>query len=122
MRPQLTPGEFVFCTVSGTLADFIHLEPLASFAEAEGLTLILPKQQAEAAGLGFQGVFRQLTLQVHSSLEAVGLTAAVSARLTEHNISANVVAAYHHDHIFVPTSVAAQALAALTSLTEEATI
>jgi hypothetical protein len=122
MRPQLIPGEFVFCTVSGTLADFIHLEPLASFAEAEGLTLILPKHQAEAAGLGFQGVFRQITLQVHSSLEAVGLTAAVSARLTEHNISANVVAAYHHDHIFVPASVAAQALAALTSLTEEATI
>jgi hypothetical protein len=122
MRPQLIPGEFVFCTVSGSFADFIHLEPLASFVEAEGLTLILPKQQAEAAGLSFQGGFRQITLQVHSSLEAVGLTAAVSARLTEHNISANVVAAYHHDHIFVPASGAVQALAALTSLTEEATI
>jgi hypothetical protein len=57
-----------------------------------------------------------ITLRVHSSLAAVGLTAAVAAALSDHGISANVVAAYCHDHIFVPADRAEEALAALRSL------
>jgi len=118
MAPQLQPGEFVFCTVSGGISEYVQLEPLMGFAEGEGLTLILPLQSAKSAGLAFDGAFRQITLTVHSSLEAVGLTAAVSAKLTEHAISANVVAAYYHDHVFVPAEKADAALAALQEFSQ----
>lgn len=113
MAPELQPGEFVFCTVAGGLAEYVHLQPRMSFSEPEGLTLILPVEQAVQAGLSFNGCFRQISLTVHSSLEAVGLTAAVAAKLTEHNISANVVAAFYHDHVYVPADKAVDALAAL---------
>ncbi len=116
MRPELIKGEFVFCTVVNRPEQFLSLEPVAFFVEQEGLTLILPKHKAIAARLAFEGVFRQITLMVHSSLEAVGLTAAVSTKLTEKGISANVVAAYFHDHIFVPANKADAALLALREL------
>ena len=86
---------------------------MASFVEREGLTLVLPSEAAERASLAFEGVFRQITLSVHSSLEAVGLTAAVAAKLTAKGISANVIAAYYHDHIFVPADKAQAAFRAL---------
>ncbi|WP_053982034.1 ACT domain-containing protein [Marinagarivorans algicola] len=116
MSPELMQGEFVFCTTSGSPEKYLPLKPVAFFVEQEGLTLILPKDKAVAAGLPFDGVFRQITLMVHSSLEAVGLTAAVSTKLTEKGISANVVAAYFHDHIFVPANKADAALLALREL------
>jgi hypothetical protein len=114
MEPKLLAQEFVFCTVSGILADYISLSPLATFAEQEGLTLVLEKSLAQGAGLKFEGSFRQITLTVHSSLEAVGLTAAVSKKLADKGISANVIAAYYHDHIFVQSAKAEEALCALT--------
>jgi hypothetical protein len=109
MSPELASGEFVFCTAQ----DYLALDPIMTFIESEGLTLILPKQTALDAGLAFESAFSQITLTVHSSLDAVGLTAAVSNKLTEKGISANVVAAYYHDHIFVQTDKAEAALAAL---------
>ncbi|KJG11922.1 transporter [Photobacterium iliopiscarium] len=115
MKPILVESEFVFCTVTGELKEYVDLQPKATFIEAEGLTLILEKKVAEKAQLAFSGSFRQITLTVHSSLEAVGLTAAVSAKLAEHNISANVVAAYYHDHIFVQATKADAAMIALQS-------
>ena len=114
MEPKLLAQEFVFCTVSGTLADYMSLSPLATFAEQEGLTLVLEKSLAQGAGLKFEGSFSQITLTVHSSLEAVGLTAAVSKKLADKGISANVIAAYYHDHIFVQSAKAEEALCALT--------
>jgi len=117
MEPQLLAPEFVFCTVSGSLIDYVSLNPTAIFLEAEGLTLVLEKGKAQIAGFQFEGSFRQITLTVHSSLEAVGLTAAVSAKLAEQGISANVIAAYYHDHIFVQSAKAEKALAALKEFT-----
>lgn len=117
LTPTLEAGEFVFATVAGEPP--AGLAPLATFREAEGVTLILDRASAEAAGLAFERVYRQITLRVHSSLEAVGLTAAVATRLAEAGISANVVAAYHHDHIFVPERDAERALAALVALSAE---
>ncbi|HAS61160.1 MAG TPA: transporter [Vibrio sp.] len=113
MHPRLLQPEFVFCTVAGDLSQYISLNPVATFIEAEGLTLVLEKSAAEGAGLSFEGAFRQITLTVHSSLEAVGLTAAVSAKLAAKGISANVIAAYYHDHIFVQSAKAQAALKAL---------
>lgn len=116
MTPEIQNGEYVFCTVSGELFEFLHLNPLAHFAEPEGLTLVLSVEAAQKANLPYEGTFKQITLTVHSSLEAVGLTAAVANKLTSHGISANVMAAYYHDHIFVQSKQAAAALAALQEL------
>lgn len=118
MKPELTQDKFVFCTVSGELSEYLELKPIATFLESEGLTLVLTKGRADKAGLKYEGVFRQITLMVHSSLDAVGLTAAVSAVLTTEGISANVIAAYYHDHIFVSAEKAEQALLALKELSK----
>ncbi|KAB2824742.1 ACT domain-containing protein [Aliivibrio finisterrensis] len=113
MSPKLLAAEFVFCTVSGGLKEYIGLNPIATFFEPEGLTLVLEKSVAETNGLSFEGSYSQITLTVHSSLEAVGLTAAVASKLASKGISANVIAAYYHDHIFVQTSKAEEAVSAL---------
>ncbi|CAN7432510.1 ACT domain-containing protein [Pararhizobium sp. LjRoot238] len=114
MRPDLRPGDYVYCTVPNDPAGgWLSLSPLGFFREDEGLTLILERTEADKAGLAYGPVMRCITLTVHSALEAVGLTAAVAAALTRHGISANVVAAYHHDHIFVPVKDAERALDAL---------
>ena len=117
MKPKINDGEFVFCTLD-TLQASNDLKPLCMFQEKEGTTVILPKQQAEDALLPYSVVCAWITLTVHSSLEAVGLTAAVSKALTEANISCNVIAAYYHDHIFVPVKDAQQAMKAIEKLSE----
>ncbi|ART83739.1 transporter [Oceanisphaera profunda] len=116
MNPILIDDEFVFCTVPGSLAQYLELAPVASFVEAEGLTLVVSKAAALKANLSFDGAFRQITLTVHSSLAAVGLTAAVSTQLASKGISANVIAAFYHDHIFVPAANAEAALSAIQEL------
>ena len=118
MSPEIQSGEFVFCTVDGNLSDYYQLNPLASFIEVEGLTLILTVEAANKAQLSYEGKFKQITLTVHSSLEAVGLTAAVANQLSDKGISANVVAAYYHDHIFVQSEKAKEALLALQEFSE----
>ena len=116
LSPSLNNQDYVFCTVKdGVYGDFIEAKPLVSFAEKEGLTLVLPKASADAAGMVYQGSFKCITLNVHSSLEAVGLTAVVAGKLAAHNISANVMAAYFHDHVFVAAADADRALALLQS-------
>ena len=116
MTPEIQNGEYVFCTVEGNCADYAHLNPLASFTESEGLTLILSVEAAKKAQLAYESTFKQITLTVHSSLDAVGLTAAVATKLSSYGISANVVAAYYHDHIFVHSEKADKALLALKEL------
>ena len=116
IKPKLCETDLVFCSVSGCLGDYVDLSPLASFVEKEGLTLVLEESTAVRAGLSFSGTFRQITLTVHSSLEAVGLTAAVASKLADRGISANVIAAYYHDHIFVQSDMAVSALKALSEL------
>ncbi len=114
MSPKLMSDEYVFCSVQGEYQDFHELSPLASYREDEGLTLVLSKAAAIANQLSFESVFKGITLTVHSSLDAVGLTAAVSTKLAEKGISANVIAAYYHDHIFVQVEKAELAIEALT--------
>lgn len=116
LSPALIDGDYVFCTLeNSTYGDYAETHPIASFAEDEGLTLVLLKESAQNAGLFYQGVFKCITLGVHSSLQAVGLTAAVSGMLAEHGISANMIAAYHHDHIFVPSDHARKAVGILSA-------
>lgn len=119
MRPMLDPVPYVFCTfATKTLVELAEYDPIGLFAETEGVTAILPLERARELGLAEAEWFRRITLTVHSSLEAVGLTAAISAALTNKGISANVVAAYFHDHVFVPEEHAVAALSALRELSE----
>ncbi|PFH11848.1 hypothetical protein BCF11_4314 [Collimonas sp. PA-H2] len=119
MSPIASDGRFVFCCIAdGRYGVHADLAPLASFQEKEGLTLILPQPAADRAGLAYEGVFAMITLSVHSSLAAVGLTAAVAAELTKAGISANVLAAFFHDHIFVPAARTSEAVAALSALAQ----
>ena len=119
MEPVLVEGRFVYaCVPAGELACYLGRAPLGMFREQEGVTLILPAEAA--ADLAVSAPMRMITLTVHSSLEAVGLTAAFATALTAEGISANVVAGYHHDHIFVPERQAEQALAALRALSRRA--
>jgi len=121
LDPELSGDEVVFCTFPTAAVDeILLLAPIGWFIEREGVTAIVLRSSAEQAGIPFTISFRAITLNVHSSLEAVGLTAAVTARLAQHGISANVVAAYHHDHIFVPAADAARAMDALQALQVEA--
>ncbi|EKF9988468.1 ACT domain-containing protein [Vibrio cholerae] len=113
MSPELMAGDYVFCTVNGALSDYLSLEPIATFREPEGLTLVLEAEKAQQAGLESSALLSLITLTVHSSLEAVGLTAAFATKLAEHGISANVIAGYYHDHIFVQKEKTQQALQAL---------
>jgi uncharacterized protein len=118
MEPALHPGVYAYCVVPRS-SDISALSPVATIAEAEGLTLVLPEEQAINAGLPV--VFRAawITLTVHSDLQVVGLTAAFATALGRVGISCNVVAGAFHDHIFVPVEQAQQALAALRALQEE---
>ncbi|HEY0542993.1 MAG TPA: ACT domain-containing protein [Actinoallomurus sp.] len=113
LDPELHDGVYVFATLRD---DVPGLDPIMVFAESEGRTVIARAEEAHRAGLG--GVFPSawITLRVHSSLEAVGLMAAVSTALAEAGISCNAVSAYHHDHLFVPYARAQDALDVLHRL------
>ena len=118
LSPKLIEGEYVFCSFqNGRYGDYSILEPIASFSEEEGLTLIVPKQKADNQSLSYDSTFKCISLTVNSSLDAVGLTAAFSSKLTEHGISANVIAGYYHDHIFVQSEHADKAIDAINELT-----
>ena len=111
LEPRLLDGDYVFCTVKDAEADaLVRLQPLASYREDEGLSLLLLQQQADTEAFEYHGVFRGITLSVHSSLDAVGLTAAVSTRLAAAGIPANMIAGHYHDHVFVPVDKAELAL------------
>ncbi|MFB2894548.1 ACT domain-containing protein [Aerosakkonemataceae cyanobacterium BLCC-F50] len=100
MKPQLQTGEYVFCTLPDNQIPK-DVQPIGIFREAEGTTLIITKQEADRLSIPYSFVAAWITLTVHSSLEAVGLTAAISGELTKAGISCNVIAAYYHDHLFV---------------------
>jgi hypothetical protein len=119
MDPVVFPEEYVFCTVpDGKYGDYSEYCPLASFLESEGLTLVLTRANADKAGLRYDSVFKRITLTVHSSLKAVGLTAAIAGKLAENGISANVIAGYFHDHVFVPSENIEIAVKSLKELSD----
>lgn len=110
MAPVLVPGTFAFTTVAaGTLAD-LPADAVAAFREAEGWSVIRP------CAASAPGAMAQITLGVPSALDGVGLTAAVAQALAREAIACNVVAAHHHDHLFVPIADAERALDILLAL------
>lgn len=118
LSPRLNAGEFIFLTLKEHLPP--HVRPLASFHEWEGESVVLRVEQAETIGLKHgKDTFAWITLGVQSPLDSVGLTAAVAAALAAEGIACNVVAAFHHDHIFVPTADAKKAVEILNQLQQK---
>lgn len=116
MKPELQPGIFVFCTIAPDERIPATLNPLLTFREQEGTTLVVPREEVEAAGLRHAFASRLITLTVHSALDAVGFLAGITARLAEAGISVNVVSAFHHDHLFVPVDRADEAMGLLRKM------
>ena len=119
MRPSLHPGRYAFTTLPpGQAIDPASV--IASIREAEGLSLVLAEADALALGLPIAFSAAWITLDVHSDLAAVGLTAAFSQALAQAGIGCNVVAGAVHDHIFVPVAQANDAMAVLQALQQRA--
>jgi uncharacterized protein len=116
MRPVLAEYEFVFCSVPAMARTHLSVSPVCEFREAEGVTLILTRLEAERLNLSFAFICRMITLTVYSGLEAVGFLAAVIGRLAERGISVNSVAGFYHDHLFVPADRAEEAMRVLIEL------
>ena len=115
LAPVLNHGEYTFCTVKQDhLIDIKNI--VCFFRESEAVSIIIKKDLADRLNLPYSTMLSWITLTVHSSLEAVGLTAAFSKALSEAGISCNVVAASYHDHIFVPKNDAERAMKILKGL------
>jgi hypothetical protein len=118
LKPVVLDGEFVVLVVGE--GEVASLSPIATITEPEGWTVVVRREDADAGGLTYSFIGRWITLQVHSALDAVGLTAAFSTALGRAGISCNVFAGYHHDHILVPSPDADRAVAVLHALSHGA--
>lgn len=122
MQPVLQENEYVFCSVAveggQDVSCYTDLNPMGLFHEVEGLTLILPREQADMVELPYTTLFRMITLSIHSSLEAVGFLAAITGKLADHGISVNPVSGYYHDHLFIPIAQAEKAMQLLQSFAD----
>ncbi|PBB23857.1 MULTISPECIES: ACT domain-containing protein [unclassified Mesorhizobium] len=119
MTPELLDGIHVFATLAPGVAQPKNLDPVMLFREREGTTLIVTEDAAKAAGLAASFPCRMITLNIHSSLEAVGFLAAIATRLAAAGMGVNPVSAFYHDHLFVPADRAEEALGLLHQLAKD---
>ena len=115
--PKLNDGDYVFCNVQDA-SSIDLLEVLMVFNEHEAITVVLKKEIADKLNLNYTYIASWITLTVHSSLDAVGFTAAFSKALSDANISTNVVAAFFHDHLFVDKKDEQKAMEILNKFSE----
>ena len=119
LEAVLADGIYVFATLDDKEVPN-DLSPRMIFREEEGTTLIILETDAKAAGLNYEFPCRMITLNVHSSLEAVGFIAHIATRLAEHGMGVNPVAGYYHDHLFVPLGREQEALNILNDIARTA--
>ena len=115
VQPVMQKGQYVFIALNEN-PPFPVDDAFCLFREKEGITYVLEKCRADELQLPYSFIAVWITLNVYSSLKAVGLTARVSEALAKENISCNAIAAYHHDHVFVPYRDADRAMAILRKL------
>ena len=115
LTPKLNDGEYVFTSIKDIKLIDIS-EAICTFKENEGLTLVLERDRADQLGLKYNFIARWITLEIHSSLNAVGLTSLFTTELANNGISCNVIAGYYHDHIFVSTKDSLKTLELLKHL------
>ena len=120
LQPRLNEGKYIFAKIENK-RQIPTQDIIGFFREKEGVTLILEKEKADALHITYGFIASWISLQVHSSLEAVGLTAIFATELAKHGISCNVVAGFHHDHIFVNHNVGEKAIIILTDLSKNYT-
>ena len=112
-------GKYVFLSERDGLP--AGLEPFAQIREEEGLTSIVPLEQAKAAGLAAgKRIYRRSTLDCDVSLEETGLTFTVASQLASQSIPCNVLSGLHHDHLMVPAARAQEAISLLEQLSQQA--
>lgn len=122
MDPVLADEVYVFATVPFDTPTPVGVTPIMSFREREGATLIVTQSEAEAAGLEAVFPCRMITLNIHSSLEAVGFLATLLPALAAQGMGVNPVSGFFHDHLFVPADRADDAMVALRDLSGRAAL
>jgi uncharacterized protein len=116
IQPTIIEGNWAFATVPKGKPVPPGLNPLMTYREPEGVTLLLDEQELARSGLPHAFFCRGISLNVSSSLYAIGFLAAVSEVLAKAAMSINIVSAYHRDYIFVPSGRAEEAVALLKKL------
>ena len=119
MTATLADGVYVFMTLKDQQLPS-DIKPRMMFEEAEGTTYILRKEDADAAGLDYEFPSRMITLNIHSSLEAVGFIARIATELAKAGMGVNPVSGFFHDHLFVPDGRHADALQILEKISLDA--
>ena len=112
LEPVLHPEPYGYGIWAGGV---LLIKPFATVSEDEGLTIVAPLAELGAAETQ-SDPWARISLTVHSDLAAVGPTAAFATALGAEGISCNVIAGYHHDHLFVQWDRRGDALAALRRL------
>jgi len=118
MQPSLHNLPYVFCSINQAVINQLPFTPLSTFYEREGITIIITQQQASDNGLEFDLSWAWITLEIHSSLSAVGFLAVVTTRLARAGISVNPISAFFHDHLFVPWEEKERAMETLIKLSQ----